>query len=192
MFRWISLAAAGAQAAPQLLPYTAKLIAGGAATSPASGTACPLSGNISTDAFGDGCLATEVNLGSGTTGGPKFAVADKNGNIFFGDFVNGLVRRVDAITSVITTVAGGAASSPGVGSVCGTGVSTSGDGDGCPANLVKLSKPAALVFAPNGDLYFSDNGFDNVRKIAAVAGLITPTGIITHIVGGTHLRLQRQ
>ena len=177
--------AAHAQAAPQLLPYTAKLIAGGATTNPASGTTCPLSGNISTDAFGDGCLATEVNLGSSTTGGPKFAVADKNGNIFFGDFVNGLVRRVDAITSVITTVAGGATSSPGIGSICGSGVSTSADGDGCPANLVKLSKPAALVFAPNGDLYFSDNGFDNVRKIAAVAGLITPTSIITHIVGGS-------
>src|ERR1700689_523163 len=46
-------AVASAQTAPQLLPYTAKLIAGGAATSPAAGKTCPVSGNTSTDAFGD-------------------------------------------------------------------------------------------------------------------------------------------
>ena len=178
-------AAANAQTAPQLLPYTAKLIAGGAATSPAAGKTCPVSGNTSTDAFGDGCLATEVNLGSASTGGPRFAVADKNGNIFFGDFVNGLVRRVDAVTGVITTVAGGAASSPASGTVCGTGTSTDADGDGCPANLVKLSKPNGVAFDAAGNLYFSDNGFDDVRKIAATGGLITTTGIISNVVGGS-------
>jgi Bacterial Ig-like domain (group 3) len=174
-----------AQTAPQLLPYTAKLIAGSGTAAIAAGATCPVSGLKSTDAVGDGCLATEVNLGNASAGGPRFAVADRNGNIFIGDFVNGRVRRVDVITGVISTVAGGAASSPASGTVCGTGTSISGDGDGCPANLVKLSKPAALVFAPNGDLYFSDNGFDNVRKIAATGGLITSTGTITHIVGGS-------
>jgi large repetitive protein len=178
-------APASAQTAPQLLPYTTKLIAGGATTSPAKGATCPVSGNISTDAFGDGCLATEVNLGGTSTGGPRYAVADKNGNVFFGDFVNGLVRRVDALTGVITTVAGGATSSPAAGTACGTGVSTDADGDGCPANLVKLSKPDGVAFDAAGNLYFSDNGFDDVRKIAATGGLITTTGIITNVIGGS-------
>lgn len=182
---------ASAQTAPQLVPYTAKLIAGSGTTAIAKGAACPVSGNTSTDAYGDGCLATEVQLGNASAGGPRYAVADKNGNIFFGDFVNGLVRRVDAQTGIITAVAGGASSSPSTGTACtsGTlaGVSTDSDGDGCPATLVKLSKPAGVVFDTTGNLYFADNGFDNIRRIAAdpTTGLITTTGIITHIAGNS-------
>ncbi|HEY4358479.1 MAG TPA: Ig-like domain repeat protein [Acidobacteriaceae bacterium] len=174
---------ASAQTAPQLVPYTARLIAGTGTAAIASGGTCPVSGNISTDPFGDGCLATEVQLGTSSTGGPRYAVADKNGNIFFGDFANGLVRRVDVQTGIITAVAGGATSSPAAGVTCGTGVSVDSAGNGCPANLVKLSKPASLVFDTAGNLYFSDNGTDNVRKIAATGGLITTTGIITNVAG---------
>jgi hypothetical protein len=183
----LSITTAQAQTAPQLLPYTSRLIAGGGSATIASGATCPVSGLTSTDAYGDGCLATEIQIGNVATGastpGARAAVADANGNVFFTDYQNALVRRVDAITGIVTAVAGGAASSPASGTTCGTGVSTDAAGDGCLGTLVKLSHPASLVFAPNGDLYFGDAGAGQVRKITATAGFITTTGTISLVVG---------
>jgi hypothetical protein len=178
---------ATAQTAPQLLPYTVKLIAGGGTVAIAKGATCPVSGFTSTDAFGDGCLAAEIEIGNtatgGSTPGARSAVADTSGNIFFTDYNNGLVRRVDAITGVVTAVAGGATASPGTGTACGANVSTDAIGDGCLGTQVKLSHPASIVFAPNGDLYFGDVGQGQVRKIAATAGVITTTGVISLVAG---------
>jgi hypothetical protein len=182
-----------AQTAPQLLPYTVKLIAGGGTTVIAANASCPVSGKISADAYGDGCLATEIEIGNTATGvntpGARSAVADAGGNIFFTDYNNGLVRRVDALTGVVTAVAGGATASPAAGATCGTNASTDAIGDGCPGTLVKLTHPAGIVFAPNGDLYFSDTGQGQVRKIAANGAPITKTGVISLVagnVGGTY------
>jgi hypothetical protein len=186
-----SLAIAGfggsavAQTAPQLLPYSVKVVAGGGTVAIAKGATCPVSGFTSTDAYGDGCLATEVQLS-----GPRYAIADANGNIFIGDYANGLVRRVDAISGIITAVAGGAATSPASGAACGAYTSTDALGDGCLGTAVKLGTPASLVFDASGNLYFSDPGTANVRKIAATSGLITTTGVISLVDGddgGTNL-----
>ena len=192
-----SLALAGfgfnamAQTAPQLLPYTVKLIAGGGTAVIAAGGSCPVSGKTATDNYGDGCLATEIEIGNTATGattpGARSAVADAGGNVFFSDYNNGLIRRVDALTGVVTAVAGGASVSPATGTACATGASTvSSDakGDGCLGTQVKLSHPAGLAFSPvvtvagqttGGDLYFGDYGYSNVRKIAATNGVITNT-----------------
>jgi hypothetical protein len=167
-----------AQTAPQLLPYTSKLIAGSGTTAIASGATCPVSGFKSTDAFGDGCLATEVQLVS-----PRYAIADKNGNIFFSDYNNGLVRRVDAVSGVVTAVAGGATASPASGATCGANTSTDIRGDGCLSTLVKLSHPSGLAFSPSGDLYLTDIGYANIRKVAATSGLVTTGGIISLVAG---------
>jgi streptogramin lyase len=170
--------AARAQTAPQLLPYTVKVVAGGGASAIGTGATCPVSGFTSADAYGDGCLATEIQLT-----GPRYAVADKNGNIFFGDYTNGLVRRIDANSGIVTTVAGGASSSPASGATCGSLVSVDSRGDGCLGTAVKLSHPVGLVFSPSGDLYFGDSGYANVRKIAATSGLITTSGVISLVAG---------
>ena len=173
-----------AQTAPQLLPYSVKIVAGGGTVTIASGATCPVSGFTSSDAYGDGCLATEVQLS-----GPRSAVADTNGNIFFTDYTNGLVRRVDATTGIITAVAGGAVASPASGATCGANTSTDAIGDGCLGTLVKLSHPASIIFAPNGDLYFGDVGQGQVRKISATGGVITTSGVISLVagnVGGTY------
>ncbi len=166
------------QTAPQLLPYTIRTLAGGG-TAIAANSTCPVSGLTATDAFGDGCLATEVKLSA-----PRFVTSDKNGAVFFSDSGNALVRRIDPATGIITAVAGGATSSPASGTACAGGTSTSSYGDGCPANLVKISRPEGLAFSPAGDLYFADYGYDNIRKVAATGGTITTTGIITQIAGG--------
>jgi hypothetical protein len=159
---------ASAQTVPQLLPSTVKIIAGGGTSTPAKGGVCPVSGNIATDAYGDGCLATEVLLGtSANAPGPRAAIADAAGNVYFGDYVNGVVHRVDALTGVLTAVVGSQASSPS--GACGggtTNTATDAKGDGCLATLVHLSHPTGLVFSPAGDLYVADYGYGQVRKIS--------------------------
>lgn len=169
-------AEAHGQVAPTLLPYTLSVIAGGstATSSPAAGATCPVSGYKSTDAYGDGCLATEVVLAQ-----PRFVTQDANGAVFFSDTGNGIIRRIDPQTGIISTVAGGAATAPTLGSVCGSGVSLDYIGNGCSATAVKLSKPMGLAFSSAGDLYFADNGNDDVRKIDHT------TGIITNVAGNT-------
>ena len=181
---------AAAQAAPQLLPYTVKLIAGSGTAAIAAGATCPVSGFKSLDAYGDGCLATEIQL---TTGGakiyygdfPGYAIADSTGAIFFSDGVNGLVRRIDPVTGVVSAIAGGASSTPGVGATCGAYTSTDANGDGCLSTAVKLNNPAALAFDAAGNLYVADVGKANIRKIAATGGVIATGGIISNVAGGS-------
>lgn len=168
-------ASANAQVAPTLLPYTLSVVAGGATASPAAGATCPVSGYKSTDAYGSGCLATEVLLNA-----PRFVTTDANGAVYFSDTANAVIRRIDPQTGIISVYAGGAATAPSLGAACGTGgVSLDYIGDGCVATFVKLSKPMGLAFSAAGDLYFADNGNDDVRKIDHT------TGIITNIAGNS-------
>jgi len=209
LFAGFAYSSAQAQVvAPQLLPYSVKVIAGGGTAGAAGWTAgktCPVSGFTSTDIFGDGCLATEIAVT-----GPRTAVTDAIGNVFFTDYTlgaygsnysNGLIRRMDAITGVVTAVAGGvfASASPQSGAYCsGTSGPKASDnkGDGCLGNQVYLADPIGLVISPAGDLYFSEIGATapgvtyeklfgaDVRKIAATGGVIPATGGVISTVDG--------
>jgi hypothetical protein len=157
--------------APQLLPYSVKIIAGGGTTTiplTIGPGVCAPSGNTPTTIWGDSCLATDLVLA-----GPRSAVSDAYGNIFFTDYqtaatgadnTTGLIRRVDAITGIVTTVAGGVlpyTASPGTGAACATGSSikaTDVKGDGCLGTQILLAAPIGLVFSPAGDLYFAEIG----------------------------------
>jgi streptogramin lyase len=165
-----------AQTAPQLLPYTAKVIAGGGSTAATVGAACQRtgatpSGNVSYDIYGDGCLATEIQLTA-----PRYAITDSTGAVYFSDYTNGLVRRVDPTTGIVTAIVGGAATQPASGANCGTKdpahTVVTGDvfADGCLGTSVKLGKPTSLVFSPSGDLYFSDTYNYDVRKMSLHSG----------------------
>ena len=172
-----------AQTAPQLLPYLPKVLAGGGAAI-ASGALCPdASGNHATDAYGDNCLATSVLLAS-----PRYAVIDSAGNVFFSDYTSSLIRRIDAVTGIVSLVAGGPTTSPTTGATCGSFVALDNKGDGCLATAVNLYEPVDLKFAPNGDLYFVETGNSDVRKISATGGLITSTGVISLVVGNAALK----
>ncbi len=48
---------------------------------------------------------------------------------------------------------------------------------------VKLGVPHGVAFSPSGDLYFADNSFSEIRKIAATNGVIATTGVITIAAG---------
>lgn len=181
----VSLSANAQNVNPQLLPATAKLLAGGGTIALTAGATCPVSGKTSTDAYGDGCLATEVQLAS-----PRYAIADSAGNVFFTDYTPGLVHRIDASTGVMTLIAGGATSSPALGAACGTGVSVDAKGDGCLSNLVSLNDTMGMAFDASGNLYVVEGGGSTsstaaVRKIAATGGFVSAPGVITTVAGST-------
>ncbi len=70
----------GQTANPQLLPYATTLVAGGGTTATFTpNQICP-SGKMALDKFGDGCLATEVQLND-----PRYVTEDSQGNIFISD-----------------------------------------------------------------------------------------------------------
>jgi sugar lactone lactonase YvrE len=69
----------------------------------------PIGGDIATIAgdgpandFGDGDIATQASLDH-----PQGVASDAQGNLYIADTANRVVRRIDAVSGVITTVAGG-------------------------------------------------------------------------------------
>lgn len=118
-----------------------------------------VAGNGGTGFHGeDGGLATQATLTL-----PSSAVADANGNIYVADQWNNRIRRVDAATHVITTVAGAGAS---------------GLGDGGDAFMAQLEWPNTLVLDGN-ELIFTDAGHERVRAIDLAAS----PPVITTIAG---------
>lgn len=94
---------------------------------------------------------------------PRGITVDSANNIYFCDTGNDRVRRIDAITSVITTVAGNG--TPGFA------------GDGGPAVNANLSSPTGVATDVAGNLYIADTNNQCIRfvnmttaKIATVAG----------------------
>jgi len=103
---------------------------------------------------GDGGPATEAQLNE-----PYEIRFDSGGNIFFVEMRNATVRRVDAETGVISTVAG-------------TGeVGFSGD-DG-PAVEATFKQPHSIAFGPDGALYICDIGNHRIRRVDLDSGEVT-------------------
>lgn len=90
---------------------------------------------------------------------PMGEVVDAAGNLYLSDSSNNRIRRVDASTGLISTVAGiGAAGFLG---------------DGGPAVNAEVSNPAALALDGAGNLYIADSSNSAIRVINAVTGIIT-------------------
>ncbi len=103
---------------------------------------------------GDNGQATQAELN-----GPTGLVLDGGGNLYIADSANDLIRRVDAVTGVITTVAGTA--------------DTSGyTGDGHLGTQATLTAPQGLALTPAGDLLIADSGNAAVRLLTLSSGLI--------------------
>jgi DNA-binding beta-propeller fold protein YncE len=103
---------------------------------------------------GDGGPALEAELFE-----PYEVRFDPAGNMVFVEMRNAVVRRVDAETGIITTVAG-------TGEV---GFS----GDGGPATEAKMDKPHSITFDPEGNLYICDIGNHRIRRVDAETGIIS-------------------
>ena len=82
----------------------------------------------------------------------------KNGDIYFVEMMNHIVRKIDAETKVISTVAG-----------CGkAGFS----GDGGVATKAHLNRPHSIALDTQGSLFVADIGNHRIRKVDLVSGQI--------------------
>ncbi|NBV86534.1 MAG: hypothetical protein EBS01_09810, partial [Verrucomicrobia bacterium] len=103
---------------------------------------------------GDGGPAQKASLNM-----PYELAWDRSGNLFIVELGNHCVRRVDAKTGVISTIAG--TGKPGF------------SGDGGPAAEAQFNQPHSLAFDAAGDLYVCDIMNHRVRKIDMKSGLIS-------------------
>jgi streptogramin lyase len=91
---------------------------------------------------------------------------DRAGNLYVVDMSNHAVRKIDAQTRTITTIAGGGA--PGY------------SGDGGPASAAQLKQPHSIQFGPDENLYICDIGNHVIRKVdmkTAVISTFAGTGV---------------
>ena len=122
-----------------------------------SGAITTLAGDGDFSFGGDDGLAVEAGLTV------EDIAVDASGNVFIADFNNYRIRRVDAETGIITTVAGR-------GPVFGGGGAFSGDGG--PAPDARLDLPGGVAVGADGTLYISDTGNNRVRAVDPGAGII--------------------
>ncbi len=111
---------------------------------------------------GDGYVASMATLLH-----PLFIAIDSQGNLYISDYEDNRIRKVSAITGIITSIAG------------------TGDagywGDNGPAAAARLNCPNGVAVDTEGNLLVADSANARIRKIAA------NTGIITTIAGtGSH------
>jgi Abnormal spindle-like microcephaly-assoc'd, ASPM-SPD-2-Hydin/Galactose oxidase, central domain len=128
-----------------------------------NGVVTTIAGTGDADFTGDGGAASAATFRKPWNGG-----VDAAGNIYILDAFNNRVRKIDATTGNISTVAGSGA----VG--CGAGGYS---GDGGPATSATLNCPIGLDVDAAGDLYISDYYNFVIRKVDA------KTQVITTIVG---------
>jgi hypothetical protein len=86
---------------------------------------------------------------------PSSVAIDREGNIFIAARGENRIRKIDARTGIITTVAGsGEGQNTGVMSIV---VYPGGfSGDGGPALATEISTPSALAVSSQGSVYFGD------------------------------------
>ena len=102
---------------------------------------------------GDGGLATKAEINE-----PYEVRFNEAGDLFIVEMKNHIVRRVDAKTHRISTVAG----------VGKAGIS----GDRGPAFKARLNRPHSIQFGPEGKLYICDIGNHRIRQVNLKTGRI--------------------
>ena len=107
---------------------------------------------------------------------PTGVALDSAGNLYIADRQNNVIRKVDAATGIIRTVAGNAA----LTTYSGGSPFGSYSGDGGPATSAGLDQPTGVAVDLSGNLYIADSVFTIVRKVTAA------TGIITTVAGNGH------
>jgi sugar lactone lactonase YvrE len=118
-----------------------------------NGIIMTVAGNGSFGFSGDGGPATSAALN-----GPEGVGVDPAGNVFIPDSGNSRIRRVDARTGIIATVAGNG----------NFGFS----GDGGPATSASLNFPLGATADGAGNIYIADIGNNRVREVFSATGTI--------------------
>jgi sugar lactone lactonase YvrE len=113
---------------------------------------------------GDGVAATAA-----TFDGPRGLAVDSSGNIFVADSNNNRIRRIDATTGIITTVAGGGSDETS---------------ENIAALAAELSRPVDVAVGSDGSLYIAEFGsLQTIPRIRKVVG-----GQIRTLIGGGSFR----
>jgi uncharacterized protein (TIGR03437 family) len=123
---------------------------------PSTGTATLVAGAFGLKTGGDGGPATSTLLQT-----PNRIALDSVGNLYISEIGAGLVKRVDALTGIISTYAG----TPGLNF-------NSPYGDGGPATSAVVYDPTSLEVDPNNNVLIGE-GSDYVRRIDAATGIIS-------------------
>ncbi len=124
---------------------------------------------------GDGGLATAARLDT-----PGGLAIDGAGNLYIADTHNGRVRRVDAVSGVITTVVAGVR--PGALAMGGDGRLVMADGGRQQVFRVDVGTGVQTLVAGNGVQGFSGDG-----GLAVAAALDTPAGVAVDVAGNVYL-----
>jgi GT2 family glycosyltransferase/sugar lactone lactonase YvrE len=110
-------------------------------------------GNRTSGFSGDDGPATRAQLDT-----PDGVAIAPDGDLIVADSHNNRIRRVDAPSKVITTIAGSG--------------ETGYDGDEKPATDAALNTPNAVAAAPNGDIYIADTLNNRIRMVDHATGYI--------------------
>jgi trimeric autotransporter adhesin len=111
-------------------------------------------GNGIAGSSGDGGLASVAQVNN-----PIGIAVDGAGNIYIADETNHKIRKVDATTGNISTIAG-----TGVGGY---------SGEGGLASSAQLRNPSGVAIDAIGNIYIADVNNQRIRKIDNVTGIIT-------------------
>jgi DNA-binding beta-propeller fold protein YncE len=119
---------------------------------------------------GDGKAATQAMLNA-----PEAVIFDSRGHMYISDAMNHRVRRVDAETGIITTIAGnGESGYKDSGAMGGCGMAKFvkavdkemiKHGDGRVAVEAVVNSPAGLALDANGFLFMCERGENKIRRL---------------------------
>jgi len=120
----------------------------------ATGVINTIAGTGATGYSGDGGPATAAKVNV-----PFDMCMDTYGNLFFTDAENNVVRRIDATTGIITTVAGNGL--------------TGWAGDGGPALSARMNEPTGIFIDPQNNIFVGEYRSGVIRRIDGATGIIT-------------------
>ncbi len=152
-------------AATVVLPYTISTIAGGGATTTAGSACFPGSTLKATDAYGDGCPATQAIFSATDFRGG--VTSDPLGNVYVADTTNSIIRRIDAQSGLIGVFAGGK-------TICTAAVDSLGDGCLAATATGGFNNPRGIGSDPYGNILIAGYGDQLVHLVCnAVSPLCT-------------------
>ncbi len=92
---------------------------------------------------------------------PRAVAVDRFGNVYIGDYNNQRIRKVEAATGLMYTIAG--TGTPGYLAAQGGG----------PAAEAEINDPCGIALDAAGNLYIADTGNHRVRRVEGKTGIIT-------------------
>ena len=127
-----------------------------------SGTITTVAGTGTRGFSGDGGPATAAQLND-----PSGVEVDGAGNLYIADAANHRIRKVDASSGTIATVAG-----------TGTSGFRTADNDG-PAVQAQLNRPSGVLVDGGGSVYIADTHNNRIQKVDSSGTITTVAGLVS-------------